>query len=158
MARSRWIPRQLRRFAQVDGHRRALVVEAVFWLALARIALLTMPFQRIARRLGAFRSPADGRAAAASGRCLPEQVTLAREIGWAVTRAARHLPFKAVCLPQAMAAKMMLRRRHVESVLSFGVARDAEGALQSHAWLWAVGVEVTGYPVAAQFAEIACFV
>ncbi len=158
MARSRWIPRQLRRFAQVDGHRRALVVEAVLWLALARIALLTMPFQKIARHLGAFTSPAEGRAAAVPGQAAPEQVALAEEIGWAVTRAARPLPFKAVCLPQAIAAKMMLRRRRVASVMSFGVARDGDGALESHAWLSAVGVEVTGYPIAAQFIEIACFV
>lgn len=157
MARSRWIPRPLRRFAQVDGRRRALVVEAVLWLALARIALLTMPFQKIARRLGTFRGPAEGRAAALDPGAAGHAET-AREIGWAVTRAARYLPFKAVCLPQAMAAKLMLRRRGVVAVLSFGVGRDAGGAFESHAWLYAAGVEVTGYPIAAQFTEIACFV
>lgn len=30
--------------------------------------------------------------------------------------------------------------------------------LDAHAWLDAAGVEVTGYPVAEGFAEIACFV
>jgi hypothetical protein len=30
--------------------------------------------------------------------------------------------------------------------------------LDAHAWLDAAGVEVTGYPVAENFAEIACFV
>lgn len=158
MARSRWIPQQLRRFAQVDNHRRALAVEAVVWLAVARVALLTMPFQRIARHLGAFTSPSEGRTAALSGEPSPEQAAIAREVGWAVTRAADHLPFEAVCLPRAIAAKMMLRRRRVASVMSFGVARDDEGCLQSHAWLCAVGVEVTGYPIASQFTEIACFV
>jgi hypothetical protein len=34
----------------------------------------------------------------------------------------------------------------------------ADKPLDAHAWLDAAGVEVTGYPVAENFAEIACFV
>ena len=83
---------------------------------------------------------------------------MAEAIGWAVTRSARYVPFKAVCLPQAMAARIMLRRRGVRSVLHFGAAKGKEKPLDAHAWLDAAGVEVTGYPVAANFAEIACFV
>ncbi len=75
-----------------------------------------------------------------------------------MTRSARYLPFKAVCLPQAMAAQAMLRRRGVTSVMHFGAARGEEKPLDAHAWLDAAGVEVTGYPVAERFAEIACFV
>jgi hypothetical protein len=83
--------------------------------------------------------------------------------GWAVTRAARHVPFNAVCLPQAMAARIMLKRRGVDSVLHFGarIGQDKIGQdkpIDAHAWLDAAGVEVTGYPVANTFAEIACFV
>ena len=73
-------------------------------------------------------------------------------------RAARHVPFKAVCLPQAMAGKMMLRRRGVVSVLSFGLAVDQAGDFEGHAWLAAAGVKVTGFPVAEEFTEIACFI
>ncbi|MGC2124057.1 MAG: lasso peptide biosynthesis B2 protein, partial [Xanthobacteraceae bacterium] len=83
---------------------------------------------------------------------------LAEEIGWAVTRAARYVPFRAVCLPQAMAARVMLKRRGVASVMHFGAAKGTEKPLDAHAWLDAAGVEVTGYPVAKNFAEIACFV
>ena len=68
-----------------------------------------------------------------------------------MTRAARHVPFKAVCLPQAMAARVMLKRRGVASVMHFGAARGQEKPLDAHAWLDAAGVEVTGYPVAKQF-------
>jgi hypothetical protein len=63
-----------------------------------------------------------------------------------------------VCLPQAMAARVMLKRRGVSSVMHFGAARGEDKPLDAHAWLDAAGVEVTGYPVADQFAEIACFV
>lgn len=158
MARLRSIRRLLRRFGQIGNRRRALLVEAVAWLLLARLALIVIPFPRLARYLGTFMPPADARAAQARWECLPAQAPLAEEIGWAVTRSARYVPFKAVCLPQAIAARVMLKRRGVESVLHFGAAKGREKPLDAHAWLDAAGVEVTGYPVAEGFAEIACFV
>ncbi len=158
MALSRSIRRPLRRFAQVGPTRRALVVEAVVCLLLARLGLIFVPFPKLARRLGSFVSPNDPRALAARAPGPRDQAALAAEIGWAVTRAARHAPFEAVCLPQAMAAQVMLRRRGVASVMHFGAARGEDKPLDAHAWLDAAGVEVTGYPVANKFAEIACFV
>jgi hypothetical protein len=120
--------------------------------------LLVVPFPNLARRLGTFVPPTDPRTAHAQNGTTPEQTRLAEEIGWAVTRAARYLPFKAVCLPQAMAARVMLKRRGIKSVMHFGAARGTEKPLDAHAWLDAAGVEVTGYPVAKDFTEIACFV
>ena len=91
-------------------------------------------------------------------RAAADQIRTAEEVGWAVTRAARHVPFRAVCLPQAMAARVMLKRRGVASVMHFGAAKGEVKPLDAHAWLDAAGVEVTGYPVARNFSEIACFV
>ncbi len=158
MARLRLIRRLLRRFGQVDNRRRALLAEAVAYLFAARLALILIPFPRLARHLGTFVPPADPRAVAVRAETAPDQMRLAEDIGWAVTRAARYVPFKAVCLPQAMAARVMLRRRGVSSVMHFGAAKGTEKPLDAHAWLDAAGVEVTGYPVAENFAEIACFV
>ncbi len=156
MALSRSIRRPLRRFAQVDSRRRALVIEAVALLPLARLGLIVVSFPKLARRLGDFVPPNDPRALAA--REAGAQAALAEEIGWAVTRSARYVPFKAVCLPQAMAARVMLKRRGVSSAMHFGAARGQDKPLDAHAWLDAAGVEVTGYPVAKTFVEIACFV
>jgi hypothetical protein len=154
----RRVSRKLRRFGQIGARRRALVVEAALWLLAARIALIAIPFPRLARRLGAFVPPTDERVTRVAAGCSAEDAELAAEIGWATVRAARHVPFKAVCLPQAMAARIMLRRRGVASVLHFGAAKGTDKPIDAHAWLDAAGVEVTGYPVAAQFSEIACFV
>ena len=154
----RSIRRPLRRFGQVDRHRRLLAVEAATCLLAARLALLLVPFPRLARTLGTFVPPNDPRAAQAKASGSPEQARLAREIGWAVTRAARYVPFKAVCLPQAMAARLMLGRRGVASVMRFGAGRGDQKPFDAHAWLDAAGVEVTGYPIAPHVVEIACFV
>jgi hypothetical protein len=40
----------------------------------------------------------------------------------------------------------------------FGARIGQDKPIDAHAWLDAAGVEVTGYPVANTFAEIACFV
>ncbi|MEJ0026252.1 MAG: lasso peptide biosynthesis B2 protein [Rhizomicrobium sp.] len=158
MARLSSIPHPLRRFVQVDGRRRLLVVEAATCLLAARLALVFVPFPRLARRLGTFVSPTDPRASHGAAQALPRDALIARETGWAVTRAARHVPFRAVCLPQAMAAQFMLRRRGVTSVMRFGAGKKVDSPLEAHAWLDAANVEVTGYPVAPNIVEIACFV
>jgi hypothetical protein len=158
MVHLRLIRRLLLRFGQVDNHRRALLAEAVACLLAARLALFFIPFPRLARRLGTFVPPTDARVSQVRTATAPDQSRHAAEIGWAVTRAARYVPFKAVCLPQAMAARVMLERRGVKSVMHFGAAKGQDKPLNAHAWLDAAGVEVTGYPVAENFAEIACFV
>jgi hypothetical protein len=159
----RSLRRRLVRLAQVGHHRRAVLIEAVAWLLVARLSLIFVSFPRLARRLGTLVAPTDARALLAKLGAKQDQARIAEEVGWAVTRAARHVPFNAVCLPQAMAARIMLKRRGVDSVLHFGarIGQDKVGPdkpIDAHAWLDAAGIEVTGYPVASTFAEIACFV
>ena len=158
MTASTSIRRSFASARKLGWRRRALIVEAVGWLLTLRLALVLVPFPRLARRLGAFVPPADPRVAAAGAATTAAAARLAREIGWAVTRGAAHAPFKAVCLPQAMAARIMLQRRGVTSAVHFGAAKSEGAVLAAHAWLDAAGVKVTGYPLAANLAEIACFV
>jgi hypothetical protein len=150
----RWRHRATRA-RQIDHRERLLLAEAIWALAAARIRLATQPFPRIARALGGFTTPAQVRAQESRVLSAEDQATAAK-VGWAVTRAARHVPFGAVCLPQAMAAKAMLARRGIASVMHFGTMRGETLSLAAHAWLDAAGVEVTGYPVEPRFTEIAC--
>lgn len=158
MARLPSIRRLILRLGQVDSRRRGLLAEAVACLLAVRLALIVVPFPHLARRIGTFVSPTDPRVSNARSAGVPEQAQIAEDIGWAVTCAARYVPFRAVCLPQAMAARIMLKRRGVASVMHFGAARGQNKALDAHAWLDAAGVGVTGYPVGEKFGEIACFV
>jgi hypothetical protein len=158
MPEFRPIRRTLRSAREVGWRRRAMLAEAGFWLLVARIALLVVPFQRLARGLGAFVPPADPRVASVAAPTTPDEAEIAKLVSWAVTRGAAHVPFRAVCLPQAMAARIMLKRRGIASAMHFGAAKGTDKPLDAHAWLDAAGVKVTGYPVGPQFAEIACFV
>lgn len=150
--------RAIRAFTRLNAEQRGLLIEAVISLSGARLALATIPFPRLARRLGTFVPPTDDRVASARTSARPEHPRLAYQIGWAVRRAAHWVPFKAVCLPQAMAARFMLGRRGVSSVMSFGADPAKRGLLDMHAWLQAAGAEVTGFPVAHKHVEIACLV
>jgi hypothetical protein len=158
MARLHSTSRRLRRFAQVDYRRRALLVEAVVCLLLARLALIFIPFPRLARHLGTFVAPTDARVLQGCSPSSDYDARVAETVGWAVTRAARNIPFEAACLPQAMVGRIMLKRRGVNSVLHFGAKMGQDNPIYAHAWLDAAGMNVTGYPVPETFAEIACFV
>jgi len=135
---------RLRRFLQMPNRQRVLLLEAALFLGLARLALLALPFGRIAPWLQ--RSPDSGAGDTAT--------VLA--VGQAVTIAARNVPWNAVCLPQAMAAKAMLERRGQGSALHLGAARAGDG-LTAHAWLVAGGEVVVGEAGIAEVAPLARF-
>ncbi|HEY4051539.1 MAG TPA: lasso peptide biosynthesis B2 protein [Acidobacteriaceae bacterium] len=146
------ILRLWRKFRGLSWRRRSLLLEAAFWLTVARLAGVFVCFPRIARHIGCLHAPADLRADPSQDR------TVAREISWAIDRSARLLPVQLVCLPRALAAWQMLHLRGIWSRVHCGALRDPERAtLTTHAWVDACGVEVTGYPEAHHCVEIGFF-
>ena len=61
-----------------------------------------------------------------------------QRVGWAVQVAGRHTPWQSKCLVQAIAARLMLGRRGVAGTIYLGPAKDLDGQLKAHAWLYAV--------------------
>lgn len=146
------ILRLWRKFRGLSWRRRSLLLEAAFWLVVARIALAFVSFPRIARHIGGLHAPADLQADSSQDRAV------AREISWAIDRSARLLPVQLVCLPRALAAWQMLHLRGIWSGVHCGASRDPEGTtLITHAWVDVCGVEVTGYPAAHYCVEIGFF-
>lgn len=78
-------------------------------------------------------------AVAAIGRQpVDEQAALrARRVGRAVGQAARHLPLECKCLPQAMVAAAMLRRRGIPATLVLGTLDSGRRGTPDdlHAWV-----------------------
>jgi len=151
------IGRKIRTLAGVGWQRQTLVVEASASMLAARLILL-LPFRRVAPRLGEFVAPTDPRVAERAAATTPDQAAIARTIGWAVRSTAPYMPFRSVCLQQAMAAQAMLRRRGIASVMHFGASPNDQRTIAGHAWLAAAGVKVTGYPIPPDMGKIACFV
>ena len=150
--------RKLLTLLRIGNRGRMLAAEAAVGLAAARLSLLVSPFQRVAGRLGAFVPPDDERARAGAGASSEAKRAVARQVGWAVRAVAPYMPFKTLCLQQALAAHAMLRRRGIEAPVHFGAGRDESGRFEAHAWLEVGGVEVAGYPLPPGVREIGCFV
>jgi hypothetical protein len=136
--------RRLRKWQNLSVPERRLAIEALIFLLWARIifALLPVPkaFQicRLRSRAGSTRASAE-------------------DIRLAVSRAACHAPFKAVCLQRAFAAFLMLRRRGLPATVHFGVKRQGDASLSAHAWSMSAETPVTGTSLAEEFVPIAIF-
>ncbi|HEX4848452.1 MAG TPA: lasso peptide biosynthesis B2 protein [Novosphingobium sp.] len=124
--RRKW--RAWRGYAFAD---RLLIVEAAVWLAAARLFVLLLPFRWLGPWLRKTTTP-------------PDRPALAPRIGRAVLTASRHVPWQAACLPQALAAKLMLGLRGQGAVVHLGAKLDETGALAAHAWLTCGDNLVTG--------------
>lgn len=81
----------------------------------------------------------------------------ALEVGRAIAAAARYVPASPTCLPQSLAGRLMLKRRHVPTTTYLGVKKNAEGGIEAHAWLRAYDVIVTGESVRTEYTSIARF-
>ncbi len=145
MTRPRFI-----QWIQLPVSERWLVVEAAFWMGLARLAILIFPFRWLASRLGHHMAES------------PEVSSdthryRARQISRSVKRAGRHLPWDCTCLVSAMAAMAMLRRRGQGSTLYLGVNREDEDQLAAHAWLRTGDTFVTGGRIRHDYAVVGYF-
>jgi hypothetical protein len=129
---------------------RLLLLEALGWLAWAKLLLLTLPFRWIAPRLG--RQMAES-----PGSLTDAERPLVQRVGWAVQAVARHVPLGFVCLPQAMAAKWMLRRRSMPSTLYLGLRHEEKASMTAHAWLRAGDKIITGGAAVVEHRVIATF-
>ena len=121
-------------FLRLPAATKALAVEAAVFLALARCLVVYVPLRRWRDRVATARQERSPVPA------------LAWKVAWVVRKVAAAVPFGAACLPQAMAAQWMLRRRSVASQLKVGVRPEADVAPDAaerssalgfayHAWL-----------------------
>jgi hypothetical protein len=124
-----------------------LVLEAAAALTVAGLSLRLTKFARLAPLLGRHmtESPAD---------VAPAEAAQAARVRWAIERTAAALPWKPVCMPQAVAAKFMLRRRGIASTLFMGLDPLTYDA---HAWLRVGSDIVTGASEQARFQSLSSF-
>jgi hypothetical protein len=124
MSIARW-KNKFAKMGQLSGADQWLLVRAAGYLAIARIMLIAMSFDRLSARLSAETN---------STQIEPDQNLLQR-IGYAVSAAANNVPWRSDCFPQTIAARMLLKRHGYASTIHFGVERSGEEALAGHAWL-----------------------
>lgn len=125
--------------------RRHYLCEAALALAAARVALRVLPPAAIFAWAG--RPPRKPR------RFIADEPAW---IAWAIEAVAARPLMHALCLPRALAAHAMLRRRGIASQLCLGVARQ-NGSLAAHAWVEAGAQTIVGGGEAQAFTRLAAF-
>jgi hypothetical protein len=143
------LSRSYRAFCRKSASDRLLLLEALVWLAAARLIVLGVPFRLLARHMSG-----PGRALPA-----PPDAARIRRIGWALNAVGDRVPWRGKCLERALAGKVMLRVRGHSTTLFLGVARPEPGqSLRAHAWLRCGALPVVGEEtVADPFAVVARF-
>ena len=123
------------------GRARMTTLEAIAWLALARLLVRWVRFGRWRRALGRPAVPPTFVPGARRDLNLS-----ARRLARAVERAAARLPGESRCLPQALALHWMLRRRGMDGVLVIGIRPGtSRGGLDDlHAWVAREGEVLIG--------------
>jgi hypothetical protein len=140
--------RALARFFALPPAEQGRTGEAMVLLLVVCLLLGLLPFRRVLGLLRIAPGHAQGR----------QSVAQAAQVSRAIARAARWAPFRAVCLQQAFAAALMLRRRGLAATVHLGVARDVPGAdLAAHAWSRCGDFPVTGEAAEGDFTAVAAF-
>jgi hypothetical protein len=124
-----------------------LAAEAALALTAASLAVRVLGSAHTTRLLGvpAPTDQVEPRAAPGPG---------VRRVGRAVERVSRVLPWRPLCLPQAIATRAMLRRRRVACTGHLGVIESDPRT--AHAWVTVAGTVVQGGPV-GHVKELAVF-
>jgi hypothetical protein len=147
--------RRINAYLHAPMTRKLLALEAAWELLCARILTL---------RPATVYSPALGRLVETDPPVgALSDCTDAEEIGHVVEVVGRCVPFRALCLQQAIAVRHMLDRRGIPAMVYLGVARDsndrphADLGRAAHAWV-AVGPRViSGGGVLEKYAIVARF-
>src|SRR5690242_8707752 len=92
--------RKLKHLQRITAAERRLIAEAVLFLGIARLLVLMVPFRQVAPWI----------ARKSKNSVIKPDPLLNQNVRRAVLTAARNVPWQAVCLPQAIAAKFMLSR------------------------------------------------
>jgi Transglutaminase-like superfamily len=125
---------------------RNLTIEATLALIAARLAVRLLPTARIIAWASRPPRRPDRFAAAVIVEAVSRVVDQVGARPW----------MRASCLPRALAAQAMLRRRGVASRLCLGAARDG-GALAAHAWIELGDEVIVGGAEQPRFTRVVSF-
>ncbi len=145
----------LKKFHKLSGTMKLMFLEAVFILAITKIAILILPLNRLTRSLSQIKDTGHSKRFSAE-----HDLQTAMAIKTAVARAAAHTPWKSACLVQSFTAQRMLKHRGISGLLHIGVMKEtniSKNNFQAHAWIQCGSIIITGEPGHEDFRIISTF-
>lgn len=127
-----------------------IFLEAFGLLAFSKIAVRIIPFRKMAAHLGDINK--------AAGLLSATQMKEALGVRHIIFMTSANVPWKSVCLDQALTAMMMLNRRKLPNTLYLGVKIDeAKRKIEAHAWVKCNDKILVGGPQSKEFKVVAFF-
>lgn len=129
--------RRIIQFVGLSWWEQWLFIEAFCLSGVVRLAIILVPFRRLAPFLGKHMRESP----------MKENVVkfvAAKRIGRVVETVCCYTPWESKCLVQAIVGKIMLRRRGINNTLYLGVGRNEGRSLVAHAWLRCGETVITG--------------
>lgn len=115
-----------------------LLVQTLVLLGLARLAIKTVSYDRLERRMGV-------RHGESSLELSDGELDEVRQVMRALRQVSKHTPWTSNCFPQALVAQLLLRRRGLPTTIYLGAAFSKDSAaLTGHAWSRCGPIYVTG--------------
>ncbi|MGW6192107.1 lasso peptide biosynthesis B2 protein [Bacillus cereus] len=143
------IVKRLRVFLSLNTETKLLFLEAFIFLGWARV-LKSITFSKVAPSLGDYMNETP------VAQIPPHGDTL-KKVSEAISIMSRYTFWESQCLVKAMAGMKMLEKRHIESTLYLGTAKDNNGELIAHAWLRSGSFYVTGSEGMEKFTVVGSF-
>ena len=142
---------KLQTFWELPFRDKLFFLHAVLLLSVSKIVVLTIPFKKVAPHLGKVNGETNNEL---------DNIQLQKpnRIKLFINMAAGNVPFQSVCLDQAMAGMLLLRRFRIPSHLCLGVKRnEKEKKLDAHAWIECGGRILIGGQRSLQYNKVAHF-
>jgi hypothetical protein len=137
------------RYVKLPFKEKLVLAEASFFLISIKFLILLFPLRWYKNLLGDQNINAD---------YTPDKlaITIILCVSRAIARSKKIIPWKNQCLTEAITAKLLLRRRGVNSTLYLGVNRD-NNKMTAHAWLCCGKLFVTGKRGMEKFTVVSSF-
>ncbi|SCC47642.1 lasso peptide biosynthesis B2 protein [Bacillus wiedmannii] len=143
------IVKRLRVFLSLNMGTKLLLLEAFIFLGWARV-LKSITFSKVAPSLGEYMNETS------VAQIEPHGDTL-KKVSEAISIMSRYTFWESQCLVKAIAGMKMLEKRHIESTLYLGTAKDCHGELIAHAWLRSGSFYITGSEGMEKFTVVGSF-
>ncbi|PGK39345.1 stage V sporulation protein S [Bacillus anthracis] len=143
------IVKRLRVFLALNMETKLLFLEAFIFLGWARV-LKSITFSKVAPSLGDYMNET-------SVAQIQQQGDTLKKVSEAISIMSRYTFWESQCLVKAIAGMKMLEKRHIESTLYLGTAKDNNGELIAHAWLRSGSFYVTGSEGMEKFTVVGSF-
>jgi len=162
-----WVKQRIIRFRHFRPLVRRYLLEAIFYLLIARLALRLIPFRWLTSY---FERPAERPETTYAKReqiwksfllklytphrdkiTDDERKQLREGMPWLINEAAWFLPGETACFARAIAAQNILRRLGIGTTLYYGVAMLPDSGLAAHVWLQDGAAGIIGHDTAQRY-------